>query len=74
MDLNFLNKSYPVEIKKKYNRLLRKAQTESKPEHCILCGNRGTSFCNSHSVPRLVLKNIANEGVLLQNFICPFML
>ena len=67
MDFDFLNNSYPIEIKKKYNRLLRKVQTESKPEYCILCGSRATSFCNSHSVPRLVLKKIANEGVLLQS-------
>lgn len=43
---------------------MRKIQEETKPEKCILCGKEQTSFCNSHSVPKMVLKNIAKAGKL----------
>ena len=52
------------EIKKDINDFMRKIQEETKPEKCILCGKEQTSFCNSHSVPKMVLKNIAKAGKL----------
>lgn len=55
-----------IEIRKQLNTMLRRTQTASKPNSCILCGKEKTSYCNSHSVPRMVLKNIAENGVVLQ--------
>lgn len=54
-----------IDVKKKMNRMLSVARNESKPTTCILCGKPKTSFCNSHSVPQLALKNVADKGMLL---------
>ena len=56
----------PIEAKKKVGVFLKSIQQDSKPEKCILCGQNKTSFCNSHSVPRMCLKNIAVNGKVLQ--------
>ena len=53
----------PIEAKKKVCSFLRSVQNDSKPDKCILCGQPKTSFCNSHSVPRMCLKNIAVDEV-----------
>ena len=55
-----------IPVRKQMNELLREAQKDSKPEKCILCGKNQTSFCNSHSVPQMILKNIADNGKVLQ--------
>lgn len=54
-----------VKFRKKMSKLLSTARNTSKPHECILCRNPQTSFCNSHSVPQLVLKNIAENGKVL---------
>ena len=55
-----------IERRKKINDYRRRAMSEAKPSHCILCGREKTSFCNSHSVPQLVLRRIADKGKVLQ--------
>ncbi len=55
-----------IDAKKKVGSLLRTVQNSSKPDKCIICGQPKTSFCNSHSVPRMCLKNIAVDGKVLQ--------
>lgn len=54
-----------IEIRKRMSELIFKARKEAKPNVCVLCGKPQTSFCNSHSVPRLTLKNIAKNGKVL---------
>jgi hypothetical protein len=54
-----------VEVRKMMNKLLSEARNSAKPEKCILCGEEQTSFCNSHSVPQLSLRNIADNGKVL---------
>jgi len=46
-----------------------KANVSSMSSTCILCGNAVSSLCDSHSVPKMVLKEIADSGskVLLAN-------
>ena len=53
-----------VELRKKINGMISDARNIAKPDQCILCGRKQTSFCNSHSVPQLALKNIADNGKL----------
>ena len=53
-----------IKIKKDINDFMRKIQEETKPEKCILCGKEQTSFCNSHSVPKMVIKTISKVGKL----------
>ena len=55
-----------IELRKELNKLLKEAREASKPDCCIVCEKKQTSFCNSHSVPRMVLKNIAHDGKVLQ--------
>lgn len=54
-----------VEIRKKMNKEISRARHNAKPGKCILCGKPQTSFCNSHSIPKLSLKNIAENGKVL---------
>lgn len=65
-DLDFnserLNKSDEINIKKQYSRILKKAREDAKLDNCYFCGKKCTSFCNSHSVPRFCLENIAVNG------------
>ena len=53
-----------------FNKLRKDIQRQIKPNECILCGKPITSCCNSHSVPRMVLKNIADNGKVLQIAAC----
>lgn len=55
-----------IDARKKMGSFIKEIQQESKPTKCLVCGEEKTSFCNSHSVPRMVLKNIANNGKVLQ--------
>ena len=44
------------------------ADEKTMPSHCVLCGKKVNSLCHSHSVPKMVLKEIAKDGkVLLAN-------
>ena len=54
-----------VEIRKQMGQMQSEAKRNAKPTKCILCGNTQTSFCNSHSVPQLALRPIADNGKVL---------
>ena len=40
------------------------AERRAKQDRCVLCGKLCSSFANSHSIPRFVIKRIAVEGKL----------
>lgn len=42
----------------------RVARENSKPEFCYICGSFMPKFCNSHTIPKYCLKEIAHEGKL----------
>lgn len=44
--------------------MFRELRHSAKPQKCILCGKPQSSFCSSHSIPRLVIKNIAVNGMV----------
>lgn len=54
-----------LEIKKQVNAILKKSHDDSKLDYCLCCRKKVTSFCNSHSLPRFILKNISNDGYVL---------
>ena len=68
MDLGSLSDSITEMIgndytyKKKLSQILKRARQEAKKEYCYICGKNVSSFCNSHSVPRFCLANIATYG------------
>ena len=51
-----------VEYNKKASNILKKSREDSKKAQCYICGNDCSSFCNSHSIPRFCLENIAPKG------------
>ena len=55
-----------IEIRKELSKIIHDSKVASKPMECLICGKTTESFCNSHSVPRMVLKSIADKGKLLQ--------
>ena len=54
-----------IEVRKKVNKMLSEARKKAKPPKCILCGKEQSSFCNSHSVPQMCLRPIADKGKVL---------
>lgn len=54
-----------ITIRKKMNKMLAEARKKAKPTKCMICGKNQTSFCNSHSVPEMFLKEISENGMLL---------
>lgn len=51
-----------IELKKEFSQILSESRKLAKEEKCIYCGEKVNSFCNSHSVPAFILKNIAVNG------------
>lgn len=54
-----------IEVRKKVNKMLSEARKKAKSKKCILCGKEQSSFCNSHSVPQMCLRPIADKGKVL---------
>ena len=54
-----------LEYKKRIGSFHKHIRAMSKQEECFLCHKQFTSFCNSHSVPAFVLRNIAINGEVL---------
>lgn len=51
-----------IDINKKMNKIKKEANQYTKGTKCVLCGKECTSFCNSHTIPRFVIKNISRDG------------
>ena len=51
-----------INNRKMASALTKKARELVKASTCIYCGQKVTSFCNSHSVPEFCLRNIATDG------------
>lgn len=54
-----------IELKKDWNELKKKSYSDSKLDYCLCCGKNVKSFCNSHSLPNFILKNISEDGYVL---------
>ncbi len=55
-----------IQSRRQINDFLKDCRLEAKPEKCLICGKKTTRFCNSHSIPKMILKIIAKEGIVLQ--------
>ena len=51
-----------IETMKKINAVKKEARQKAKLSKCFCCGKECTSFCNSHSLPQFILRNIADNG------------
>lgn len=54
-----------VEYRRFQSGLLHDINVAIKTETCYLCGNKCTSYCNSHTIPAFCLRYIAENGKLL---------
>ena len=54
-----------LSYKKQISRINKEARKAAKRDTCYICDKPVTSFCNSHSIPRFCLKNIASNGEVL---------
>lgn len=54
-----------------FHQHIKVSRAKSKLEICYLCQKKSSSFCNSHSIPAFVLRNISKKGKLatLNDFI-----
>ncbi|MGB4658955.1 MAG: hypothetical protein WBI07_07240 [Mobilitalea sp.] len=48
--------------RREYNDKYSNARREQKRKTCKLCGKECTSFCKSHTLPQMILRNIKSEG------------
>lgn len=53
-----------INIQKQVSDFFKTAERRAKQDRCILCGKICSSFANSHSVPRFIIKRISVEGKL----------
>lgn len=53
-----------IEARKTLSRIKRESEKLAKRDKCMWCGKPTSRFCNSHTVPQFVLKNIDTEGKL----------
>ena len=60
--INDMNNKSLIEYRKMYSKLEQEARQKAKQSNCLYCNNSFTSFCNSHSIPSFVLKNISSNG------------
>ncbi|OZV13472.1 hypothetical protein CIW83_02700 [Tissierella sp. P1] len=56
-----------IEFKKTLGKLMGLSRKEAKSDSCFYCGKKVNSFCNSHSIPAMFLRNIAINGDLYNN-------
>jgi hypothetical protein len=53
-----------INSNKRFSAFMKKVKAIAKRKTCYLCGRNTTNFCNSHSIPRFYLKNIAENGTV----------
>lgn len=68
MDNDNINEKLRKDLILKIKMEHKKAKRNAKPFECILCKEKQTSFCESHTIPQFVLKNISGNGFVYQLF------
>lgn len=63
LSVHMENEDTLMQLKKEMNLAFKKY----RPDRCLFCNTKNPRFCNSHSVPRFVLKNIAKNGIIFQS-------
>lgn len=53
-----------IEARKMLGRLKKNSRLSTKPDRCLWCGKKTSQFCESHTIPQFVLRNIATDGKL----------
>lgn len=53
-----------IKLRKKYSAISKECRKNAKLDSCICCNKNVSSFCNSHSIPKFILKNIQKHGLV----------
>lgn len=59
-----LSKEKEILIRREFNQVFSQARKNTKQDVCYYCGEKCTSFCNSHSIPQFALNKIADAGMV----------
>ena len=51
-----------IAARKQFSRLMNNSKQQAKKSECLWCGEKITRFCNSHSLPQCILRNIDTDG------------
>lgn len=57
-----VSKEKMISVNKQMREIEKGIREKAKRESCCICNRHCTSFCHSHSIPRFVLKNIAEQS------------
>lgn len=63
MNCDDLTKEQIIDVRKQLNMLTKEARAKSRHDTCLLCGKK-SGFCDSHTIPKFCLENIAWNGKL----------
>lgn len=53
-----------LRIKKQCSAMLKECRKNAKLNRCVCCNKEVSSFCNSHSIPQFILRNIEEQGLV----------
>ena len=53
-----------IEARKQFGRILSRSRSAAKLDRCLWCGKKITRFCDSHTIPQMVLRNLARDGMI----------
>lgn len=59
-----LSKEKEILKRREFNQVFSQARKNTKQDVCYYCGEKCTSFCNSHSIPQFALNKIADAGMV----------
>lgn len=58
------NKDDKIYIRKKYSKFIKEIEKNLVKDNCMICNSSMKSACNSHSIPRFILENISEDGLV----------
>ncbi|MCI8362226.1 MAG: hypothetical protein HFJ41_03705 [Clostridia bacterium] len=53
-----------IKLNQKISSISKECRKNAKLENCVCCNKKVSSFCNSHSIPKFILKNIEKQGLV----------
>lgn len=56
----------PIDYNKQMSIIIKESRNNAKLDNCLFCDKKCSSYCNSHSIPQFVLRNISDNGLLFE--------
>ena len=54
-----------IKLNKQFSLLTKPRTKSNKTKRCVICKKTGIKYCNSHTIPQFILKNICKDGKML---------